>query len=177
MGLITDLAKQRENIEAIGLAKLEENVLNIHGDICYYFIPLGFVDRNSYHKDIKYSEGGVVSLSKYVAPATYYTHLNPISLNLMATKINLKDEIVEILKKHSSNIYEIDVILGGMLKDMNINGRHYYSWECEKLHRIDNYNVNFKIPSTIAVGKENVCICSAYQPDKIYYISSGDMIQ
>lgn len=173
MGLINELAEHRQNIESIGMVYPTGNELNIRGEICYYFIPVGFISEE-YSKDIKCSDGGVICLSKYVTPATYYTYVNPISLDLMIDKIHLTSDVVEVLKHHLISIYEIDVILGGMLKDMSKSGRNYYSWECEKLQRTDNYNVTITIPNTIAVGKENICLCSAYQPNKIYYITTEE---
>lgn len=174
MGLTNDLVKLREKVESIGVGYRMGNVLSLKGDMCYYYIPVGFID-DEYRKDITYSGGEVVSMINYVKPATYYTYTNPITLNLMSAKIHLDKSVVEVLKKYNINIYEIDVILGGRLKDMSINGKYHYSWECEKLDRVDQYHVNITIPQSIPIGKENICICSAYQPDKIYYITTEEL--
>ena len=168
--MIKELADCRELIESICVVDVTDNILSLSGDICYYFVPCGFVN-SEFYKDTYYNTGEYVSMSKYISPATYYTYTKPITFDLFKAKIHLHDEVAEILKNHISDIYEIDVILGGMLKDMNINGRFYYSWECTKMERKDLYHVQITIPPTIPVNKENICICSCYEPNKVYYIT------
>lgn len=155
--MIRELKKLQKKMESIGIASINHNILHIRGEICYYWIPFGLIDKN-FFIDIKHNCYSNCYYD-YITEVPLYFDVNPIPFNLMKDKIHLHKEVVKLLKNYYIDVYEITI------KDKENKNKN-------ELTRINSYEVELELPSTIHTGEINWVICSAYQPDKIYFFSS-----
>lgn len=159
--MLTTLAEMNDYIEAIGVVIVNDNILTIKGMICYYFIPLGYISED-YYKDIQhncYSN----SFIDYIKIVPFYSKVDAITFDLFVAKTHLNQKIVNYLKKYQLHLYEVDI-------KTTSNNKNY-----DLINRISKTEIKIKIPSTVEYGNINFCICSAYQPDKIYWITSDGL--
>lgn len=153
--MIKELKKLKPMIESIGIGKIEDNILSIRGEVCYYWIPFGRIS-SEYYNDLNHNCSSICYYD-YITEVPLYITVNPIPFNLMSKKIHLHEKVIEYLKNFIVDVYELTI---------NEDKNNY------PLYRINTHKVEIEIPTSIHTGEINWVICSAYQPDKIYFFST-----
>jgi len=157
-----EIKEFKDDFESLVYCKVEDNVISICDSICFNDIPLGIVD-NEYYLDKKLKE---VNILDYITKTKFYAYYKPLSYQNFNRIFNLNNNVIEILKTNQVNIYEVELILGGLLKDMG-GFRNITSDECYLMDRINSHKIKLFTPPHLF--KNDVLITTnCYNPNCLY---------
>ena len=162
--LVDDIKEFINSFETVTYCNVRNNWIEVRDNICSDVIPAGNL-KVEYGIDKKYKE---VNILDYIIPLKYYCYYIPLSYDLIKDMFHLNDSIIEMLENNQVNIYQIKIIMGGLLKDYG-GYLDLTSDQCFKLKRLDTYKINIETP--LGLFDDNVIILTnSYYPNSLFVL-------
>ena len=165
--LKSDIEPFYKLFEVISFSKINNDWLHLKGSFCYQYMPVGNINRSFFRDKIFEND---INIFNYITPTKYFAYFTPLTYDLFNRYFNLNDRFIEILENKQINIYEIELIMGGGLKDMG-GYRDITSDECYTVNRIDNTRIDIQTPPNLFENNHKVMIIlSSYYPNCVYIL-------
>lgn len=162
--LLEDIKEFMNVFETITYCNVVDNVIQVRDNICSDVIPFGNLNKE-YGIDKKYKE---VNIHDYIIPLQYYCYFIPLSYDLMKSMFKLNDKVIQMLKNNKVDIYQIDIIMGGLLKDYG-GYLDITSEQCFKLNRTGTYKVDIETPENL-FEDDVVILTNSYYPNCLFVL-------
>ena len=154
-------------VEGIDDSEVVDDVLTVGGNIVLDCrIPLGHLRVDELDRDVACNMN--VVLSNYLEYRTYFAYFTKLTYVRFRYECSIHEGLHEILKNYPLDIYRVEIILGGCLKDMG-GYKEISSYDCYEYNIIDRYHVQIHTPKNLLPGKV-ICMTFDIHPQNLYVV-------